>query len=514
MIIFNEKQSQSLTHPRVRCRALILKEGFEYADIQKALGEPFHQLPEIIKSEQFTGKFMSTLFVPFVEQGHVSYVLLIGMGKPSSRTYLAATEQTEFIPVEKYRRVIGKIIRIAEEHHWPQVAIQLPPSSWFGTTDSYLASQSAQIASMAMYTFDTYLTDASRKRKVHEVTFVAPEHTLSEVAQGMQEGIAIATSVNLARHWIDLPPVALTPAQMADIARTLAKDNGLKITVFDEKQVNQMGMGGLSAVAAGSERDCQFVVLEYATDKKNAPTLGFVGKGITFDSGGLSIKPADAMETMKDDMAGAAGALAAITALAQLKAPVNVVAFLPLTENLPSGKATKPGDIIRFYNGKTAEVKNTDAEGRLVLADALSYAEKHYKLDAIIDMATLTGACAAALGPHYTGLMSFDEALVERLMKASDVSGDALWRLPLPEDYKTAIRSPVADLANIGSRRYKAGATTAGLFLAAFVEKTPWAHLDIAGSAFDVPDIPYYRNESATGVGVRLLVHLAMNWAV
>jgi leucyl aminopeptidase len=203
--------------------------------------------------------------------------------------------------------------------------------------------------------------------------------------------------------------------------------------------------------------------------------------------------------------------LVALEALAHLKPDVHVIGVAPLAENLPSGKATKPGDIVQFYNGKTAEVKNTDAEGRLILADALSYVTKHYKPDAIVDIATLTGACAAALGPFYSGLMSCHDELVEKIMESGHRAGDHVWRLPLNDDYAAAIRSDVADLSNIGSQRYMAGAVTAAYFLKQFVHDTPWAHLDIAGTAFNVPDIPYYRT-GATGVGVRLLVDLAMNW--
>jgi leucyl aminopeptidase len=237
-----------------------------------------------------------------------------------------------------------------------------------------------------------------------------------------------------------------------------------------------------------------------------------VGKGITFDSGGLSIKPAVHMETMKEDMSGAAAVIATMDAIGALKPDVNVIGITPLSENLPSGKATKPGEIVRFYNGKTAEIKNTDAEGRLILADALSYAIEQYKPDMIIDIATLTGACAHALGPFYCGLMSDDDALVNTIQTASDRTGDRVWRLPLHNDYKPSIRSVVADICNIGSPKYSAGAITAALFLQNFVGDTPWAHLDIAGTAFDVPDIPYYRAHSATGFGVRLMIDIAMNW--
>ncbi len=313
------------------------------------------------------------------------------------------------------------------------------------------------------------------------------------------------------RHWRDLPPVALTPTELAAKAKEIAKKYGLGITVFDEATIKKMGMGGLAAVSAGSEQDCKFVVLEYKAKRKTAPTIAFVGKGITFDSGGLSLKPPRYMETMKEDMSGAAAVIGTMQAIAQLKPNVNIIGITPLSENLPSGKATKPGDIVKFYNGKTAEVKNTDAEGRLVLADALAYAVKQYNPDAIIDIATLTGACMYALGPFFTGMFGKHEELMQQLEYAADLSGDRVWRLPFDDDYKKAIVSNVADICNIGKESYLAGATTAAFFLSNFVNDVPWVHLDIAGTAFNVPDISYY-SSGATGAGVRLLVELALNW--
>ena len=500
-----ESNEKSIVQQKTRCRAIIVEQDFDFSSaIAPITHAVFPALHTVIKEEHFTGSFMSTIIVPLIEQEQVSYLLLVGMGKPD--------KGKKHHSLENYRRSIGKVVRMAEHHRLASVAIQLPSSSLFGVTDEYLAQQSAEIAKMAMYSFDKYITDPERKRRVSEVTFVSNGHDKKLVAAGIELGKEVGYAVNLARHWIDLPPISLTPQEMVLLAHDIAKENALKITVFNEEQINKMGMGGLAAVGRGSERDCQFIILEYSCGKKDAPTLGFVGKGITFDSGGLSIKQAESMETMKDDMAGAAAVLASMQILSKLKPSVNIIGFMPISENLPSGKAIKPGDIVTFYNGKTAEIKNTDAEGRLILADALSYAEKHYKMDAMIDLATLTGSCAAALGPHFSGLMSQDDKLATILMHASDLSGDALWRLPLPDDYRIAIKSPVADLANIGSKRYMAGAITAGLFLSNFVEKTPWAHLDIAGSAFSVPDISYYRADSATGVGVRLLVQLALNW--
>lgn len=497
--------TKSIVSSSALCKIMLVEQGFDFESQFSSLQK--HMLPgtkEMMHRAHFTGASGSTFHVPLVDNTSHSQLICIGLGKKND---------AGVISLEAYRNTIGKVIRMAEQHRWTTVALQLSESSLFSISDAYLARLTTEIIAMAAYHFDTYITDKERKKSIDQVTIHGlVSHNSEQIELGIANGLLVAQGVNAARHWIDLPPIALHPQEMVSIAQKIAEDNNLRITVFNEEQINAMGMGGLAAVGRGSERDCQLVILEYDCGNNSAPTLGFVGKGITFDSGGLSIKPAESMETMKDDMAGAAAVLAAMKVLAKHQAPVNIVGFMPLSENLPSGKAIKPGDIVTFYNGKTAEIKNTDAEGRLILADALSYAEKHYKLDAIVDLATLTGACAAALGPHYSGLMSVNEPLVEQLMKASADSGDTLWRLPLPEAYKAAIVSSVADLANIGGKGYKAGAITAGLFLSNFVEKTPWAHIDIAGSAFDVPGVPYYRPDSATGVGVRLLVSLAMKW--
>jgi leucyl aminopeptidase len=415
--------------------------------------------------------------------------------------------------METYRRSLGTVARAVEARKGKSLAVVLPDSSLFGTDIRHCAQQTVTALTMAFYHFDEFITDQDRRLKnVAEIVLVCAAAQADAVRDGVQEGNVIAESVNLCRYWIDLPPDHATPAQLAASAADIAKKHNLKYTVFDEKQIVAMGMGGLAAVSKGSERDCHLVILEYSCGKKDAPTLALVGKGITFDSGGLSIKPAASMETMKEDMSGAAAVISTMRALAILKPQINVIGVTPLSENLPSGKATKPGDIATFYNGKTAEIKNTDAEGRLILADALSYTAKHYKPDAMIDIATLTGACAYALGPYFTGMMSVHEELVKRMEQAAQRSGDRVWRLPLPDDYKPAIRSTVADICNIGSPKYMAGAVTAGLFLQNFVGDIPWVHLDIAGTAFDVPDISYYRPEGATGAGVRLFIEMAMNW--
>jgi leucyl aminopeptidase len=466
-------------------------------ELKKIATDYFPGLEQLAQKRKFVGAPVTSLVVHTHRDKKPCIIILLGIGRKGEKK------------AEHYRRALGHLIRLAEQHEIHSIVLDMPAASFFGLDMQELGQETGTIAPMAAYYFDTYLTE--KKQKTFDITCIVAQKDKAAFQKGLDVGIIIGKSVNEARHWIDLPPEALSPIHLADMAKKYAKKYGLACTIFNEKQINAMGMGGLAGVSRGSELDAHLAILEYKTKKKNAPTLCFVGKGITFDSGGLSIKPAQAMETMKDDMSGAAAVLATMDALAQLQPHVNVIGVMPVSENLPSGSAVKPGDILKFYNGKTAEVLNTDAEGRLILADALSYAVKHYKPDAIIDIATLTGACAYALGPFFTGLMSQDAALTKKVQQAADRTGDRVWPLPLDDDYAVAIKSINADLCNIGSSKYRAGAITAAHFLKNFVDDTPWVHLDIAGTAFDVPDIPYYRTGS-TGAAIRLLIDLAMHW--
>jgi len=487
------------------CYAIIVPTNFEFdATLQSLADTVFPSLEQLLKHREFKGSLLSSIVVPFQVHKKPAHFIIVGAGDVNSKGQ---------IPVEHYRRAVGKVIRIVEDLKATSLTVTIPAPKGLGLTTQELAEQTASIVHIAEYHFDEYITDESR-RVPHDIDVILAYGSLDrkDVEKGVKRGEIVAKAVNKARHWIDMPPVYLTPVQLASHAAAIAKEHNLRITTFNEKEINQMGMGGLSAVSRGSDHDCQLVIMEYKAPRKDAPTIAIVGKGITFDSGGLSLKPPVHMETMKEDMSGAAAVIATMQVIGQLKPAVHVIMVAPISENLPSGKATKPGDICRFYNGKTAEIKNTDAEGRLILADALSYAVKHYKPDAIIDVATLTGACAHALGPFFAGLMTEHENLALALQQSAVNTGDRVWRLPLHNDYKPAIRSEVADLSNIGSQKYLAGAITAGHFLQNFVNDTPWAHLDIAGVAFDVPDIPYYRAHSATGFGVRLLVDLLMEW--
>lgn len=498
-IVFSSKDI--LSH-NVSCYGYIVEKDFNTDSLSTILNAVCPDFAAIVKQRIFTGNLQETLTIPLNINGRISFAIIVGMGK----------ESKSVSAMERYRRALGQLVKEVSACKGTSVALCALGKFGIGASAFYMAEQTVITMEIASYHFDDFITDKkSNEDKLTKVILVGNEEYKDDAERGIKEGIIIAQAVNQARHWVDTPPSQLTPQDLVIKAQEVAQRNNLKMTAFHESDIIKMGMGGLAAVSKGSEIDCALVILEYKTEKENAPTICLVGKGITFDSGGLSLKPADFMETMKEDMSGAAAVICAIDALAQLKPDINIITIAPTSENLPGGHATKPGDIVTFYNGKTAEIKNTDAEGRLILADALSYAVKHYTLDFIIDLATLTGACSRALGPVYSGLFTEHEEVLDRLYEAAEISGERLWRLPMGDEYKKAISSTVADMCNIGSKQIMAGASTAAHFLQHFVGDVPWAHIDIAGTAFDVPNISYYRSGS-TGVGVRLLIALALKW--
>lgn len=344
---------------------------------------------------------------------------------------------------------------------------------------------------------------------------------LEQLKRGARHGQIIAESACFARDLANEPGQSLPPRELARHAQDLAQELGLRCEVFDEKVLEELGMGGILSVGKGSDEPPRLIVLEYTPHPAPSPVKGegrgesasrpivLVGKGITFDSGGISIKPREGMEAMKYDMSGAAAVLGAMRAIALLKLPVAVVGLIAAAENLPSGKAIKPGDVIKISNGKTVEVTNTDAEGRLVLSDALVYAQK-YSPQAVVDLATLTGACTIALGKEAAGLFSNDEALAQKIQRAAQQTGERVWLLPLYEEYKEIIKSEIADIKNSANKGPQAGAAVGAIFLREFVSY-PWAHLDIAGVAYDVESRLYYA-KGATGYGVRLLTQLLQSW--
>jgi leucyl aminopeptidase len=321
----------------------------------------------------------------------------------------------------------------------------------------------------------------------------------------LQQGLAIAHGMNLAKDLGNLPPNICTPTYLAQQAMSLAKTYKLKATILEEKDMEKLGMGSLLSVSRGSRQPAKLIALEYRGLAKMERPIVLVGKGVTFDTGGISLKPASEMDEMKYDMCGAASVLGTLSAIAQMKLPINVVGIIPTTENMPGGNATKPGDIVTSMSGQTIEILNTDAEGRLILCDALTYAER-YQPEVVIDIATLTGACVIALGHVASGLLSNDDKLAHELMQASEQSVDRAWHLPLWDDYQEQLKSNFADIANIGGRA--GGTITAACFLSRFTKKYRWAHLDIAGTAWKSG-----KDKGATGRPVPLLTQFLIGRA-
>jgi leucyl aminopeptidase len=360
----------------------------------------------------------------------------------------------------------------------------------------------AEGMALATYRFTTYKSE-SKPCLIEQVTVAGTGGRALQT--GLDRGARVAEAVAFARDLVNEPAGALTPTRLAEIAVEVAEREGLQVTVLDEVAIANEGLGALAGVARGSAEPARLIELVYEPTGKPRATVAIVGKGITFDSGGLSLKTGDGMMTMKTDMGGAAAVLATMSALAAVGSKVKVIGIMPTTENMPGGRATKPGDVLKARNGKTIEVLNTDAEGRLVLADGLSLAVEQ-NVDAIIDLATLTGAQVVALGKKIAAVLGTSEALMDQVQEAGDRAGEPIWPLPLPDDYRSHIDSEIADMKNIGNPG-QAGTIIGGLFLKEFVGDVPWAHIDIAGPSRADADEGYF-TKGATGFGVRTLLEL------
>lgn len=363
---------------------------------------------------------------------------------------------------------------------------------------------------LGLYQFNEYKTENRDKiKEVDEIILVnADESKISALKAGSYVGQIVASATNLARDLSNHPGNVATPTMLSQCAQQIASECNLKCDVFSTAKLEELGFGAFLSVAKGSQEPPQFIILEHQPDLSDLPTLVLVGKGVTFDSGGISLKTDHDISNMKSDMSGAAAVLGTLQAVAKLNLPLHIVGLVPATENLPSGSAQKPGDIVKSLSGKTIEITNTDAEGRLILADALTYAHR-YSPAAVIDIATLTGACVIALGYFASGLMGNDEKLIEKIKAVAEKSAEKVWQLPLWEEYDELIKSDLADMRNISGRL--AGPIQAATFLKRFAEGYPWAHLDIAGTAWVEKDVPY-APKGSTGVGVRLLVQLLRDW--
>ena len=362
---------------------------------------------------------------------------------------------------------------------------------------------------LGLYQFTRYKTVEREKiKELNEFVIVEDnDKSLEVIKSAAKTGEIISDAVYFARDLVSSPGNGMTPTILADRAGEIAGEKDVELKVLDVREMEELGMHALLGVARGSNEPPKFIILEYNGGKRGDRVVALVGKGITFDSGGISIKPSDKMDEMKTDMAGGATVMGAIKAASDLKIPLNVVGLIPATENLPGGKAYKPGDILKSLSGQTIEVKTTDAEGRMILADALTYAGR-FKPEAIVDLATLTGACIVALGDNVIGMMGTDDKLKKRIRDAAETTGERLWELPLWEEYHELIKSDVADFKNSGGR--VAGTITAAAFLSKFVGDYPWVHLDIAGPAWLSKDKPYIP-KGASGIGVRLIVQFMRN---
>ncbi|MGE5174601.1 MAG: leucyl aminopeptidase [Betaproteobacteria bacterium] len=364
---------------------------------------------------------------------------------------------------------------------------------------------------LGLYRFLKYKTDeeSDRKKEIRKIAVLTEvAGAVDALQQGVKTGEVIAESTGMVRDMVSSPSADMTPTVIAAKAREIARQFGLTIEVLERTQMEKLGMGALLGVASGSVQPPKFIIIEYRRGGKK-PFIALVGKTITFDSGGISIKPAENMDRMKDDMSGGAAVLGAIRTAAALKLPLNVVGLLPATENMPSGSAYKPGDVLRTLSGQTIEIISTDAEGRLILSDALTYACR-YKPAVIVDIATLTGACRIALGQEAVGMLGTDEKLKQMIREAGEKTGERVWELPLWEGYYELIKSDIADMKNGGGR--DGGAITAAALLSKFVQKYPWVHLDIAATAWTDKDRPY-TPKGATGIGTRLLTKFLRDYA-
>jgi leucyl aminopeptidase len=460
--------------------------------VDKALGGA---ITKLIEQGEIKGKLNEVSIIHSLGRVPARIVAVAGLGK-----------QSDFTP-DKLRALAAEFCRSLRRLNCRRIAT-IVHGAGTGEIDPELASQAITEGSLlGLYRFQKHITKAPENQDIEEFIIVERDAAKSAaLEQGCKKGRIIAEATNLARDWINEPANYMTPSDMAKVAEKLAKAHRLGLTILDREQMEKEGMGSLLGVAQGSRQPPKLIVLNYKGDKTSSNTLCFVGKGITFDSGGISIKPSEGMVEMKGDMAGAAAVMAALSAIAQLKPKVNVAAVIPATENLPGGHALKPGDILKAINGKTIEVVNTDAEGRLILADALGYAVKQ-GFSPLVDVATLTGACHIALGDICSGVFGNSQELIDKVIESGNEAGERLWQMPMYEEYKEQNKSDVADIKNSGGRW--GGAITAAQFLAEFVGDIPWVHIDIAGTFFREKERGYLV-KGATGVAVRTLVNLAM----
>ena len=447
---------------------------------------------QLIRSGDGSGRLGSTVMVHRTQGTAAERWLLVGCGKSSD------------FSAKRFATAVGAALQALRGSGVKEAVSYLAYELPQGLDARYAARLAVEAARSAVYRFDELKSKPEPAGKLGRFALARPDNSdAKETREGIRIGTAVANGMALARDLGNRPPNVCTPSHLAETAKDLAKRYPkLEAKVLTERDMERLGMGALLAVTRGAEEPARMIVLDYR-GAGDAPPVAICGKGVTFDTGGISLKPPAKMDEMKFDMCGAAGVLGAMAALAELEPPCNVVAIIPACENMPSGRATRPGDIIKTMSGQTVEILNTDAEGRLILCDALAYARR-FKPRYLLDVATLTGACVVALGSVYTGLFTNDERLAAALLSAGERSLDVAWRMPLADEYGETLRSNFADFANAGTR--DGGASVAANFLSRFVEGAPWAHLDIAGVAWRAN-----AQKGATGRPVPMLIDFLLH---
>lgn len=456
-----------------------------------------HIISNLLEKNEFKAK-RNTSHLLYSNALEVQRILVIGLGKRKG------------FSLHNLREAMGIVAKKADALKIKNVTAEIVGKSAIRKPIESVLENMAIGFSLGGYKFLDYKTGENNDDLKINLEILVEGHIYVAQKRALEKGISVADSVRLSRDLANHPGNVATPTYLAKTAREIGKLGGMNVTVIDKKDFKKMGLGAIAGVAQGSDETAKMIIMEYKTEKKTAKTLGLVGKGLTFDSGGISLKPGAKMDQMKFDMCGSATVLGIMNAVAHLNPEVNVIAVIGAAENMPSGKAYKPGDILKAYNGKTIEVLNTDAEGRIVLADALSYITKNFHLDALVDFATLTGAVISCLGHEAAAVMGTESSFVKRLLKSGENSGDRLWELPLWDDFCEDTKSKIADVKNIGSRG--AGTIMGGAFLKEFVESdVPWAHIDIAGVAWDSKEKPHIP-KGPSGFGVRLILDLIDNF--
>jgi leucyl aminopeptidase len=482
---------------RTACLIVGITEPRKLTPAAKAIDDASGKtISNLIRRGDITGKKEQSLLLHNVSGTLADRVLLVGCGRERD------------LDDREFRSIVETSTRELSQTGATEAVSYLTELNVKGRDLYWKLRQTVETVEQCLYEFTEFKSGKKRERKpLRKLVLTAPSRReLPEGDRAIKESRAIARGMKLTRDLANRPSNVCTPSHLASQAQQLGRHyKSIRVKVLDEAAMKKLGMNSLLSVAAGSDEPPRLITLEYHAGKKGGKPVVLVGKGVTFDTGGISIKPAQAMDEMKFDMCGAATVLGVICAAAEMNLPVNLVGVIPATENMPSGKATKPGDIFTTLSGQTIEVLNTDAEGRLILCDALTYSERFHP-DVVIDIATLTGACLVALGRVASGLLSNHNPLAKDLLAAGETSGDRAWQLPLWDDYQELLDSPFADFANIGGR--DAGTITAACFLSRFTKKVHWAHLDIAGTAWVTG-----KEKNATGRPVRLLTQYLLDRA-